>query len=457
MGRLFGTDGVRGVANTELTCELAMNLGRAAAVVLTEETHHRPQIIIGKDTRISSDMLEAAMVAGICSVGADALQLGVVPTPAVAFLVRKLGADAGVMISASHNPMEYNGIKIFSGSGYKLSDELEDRIEAIVLGQEALPAPKSGSALGRVIRPKAAVDDYVAHLRSTVDCRFDGLRVAVDCANGSASLTAPRLLEDLGGEFEIVSAHPDGLNINADCGSTHLEALCKTVREGGFDLGIAFDGDADRCLAVDETGAVVDGDKLIAVFAASLKKHEKLRGDAAVVTVMSNFGFFRFAEKFGIRVLTTRVGDRYVLEEMVNNGYVIGGEQSGHIIFLEHATTGDGELTALQLLAVMKRSGKKLSELAAVMESYPQVNLSVQTGAADREALLRSASVTETMERAKGALADDGRVVVRASGTEPLIRVMVEGKNEPMIQALGREIAGAVEAEMSRAAETAAG
>lgn len=457
MGRLFGTDGVRGVANTELTCELAMNLGRAAAVVLTEETHHRPQIIIGKDTRISSDMLEAAMVAGICSVGADALQLGVVPTPAVAFLVRKLGADAGVMISASHNPMEYNGIKIFSGSGYKLSDELEDRIEAIVLGQEALPAPKSGAALGRVIRPKAAVDDYIAHLRSTVDCRFDGLRVAVDCANGSASLTAPRLLEDMGGAFEIVSAHPDGLNINAGCGSTHLEALCKTVREGGFDLGIAFDGDADRCLAVDETGAVVDGDKLIAVFAASLKKHEKLRGDAAVVTVMSNFGFFRFAERFGIRVLTTRVGDRYVLEEMVNNGYVIGGEQSGHIIFLEHATTGDGELTAMQLLAVMKRSGKRLSELAAVMESYPQVNLSVQTGAADREALLHTASVTEAVERAKGALADDGRVVVRVSGTEPLIRVMVEGKNEPMIQTLGREIADAVEAEMSRASETAAG
>jgi phosphoglucosamine mutase len=449
MGRIFGTDGVRGIANTELTCELAMNLGRAAAMVLTEETHHRPQIIIGKDTRISSDMLEASMIAGICSVGADALVLGVVPTPAVAYLVRKLGADAGVMISASHNPVEYNGIKIFSGSGYKLSDTLEEKIENIVLDKAEEPPKKAGAGVGRVIKPKTAVKDYIEFLRSTIDGNFSGLRVAVDCAHGSASVIAPQLFSETDGEFEIMNAHPDGLNINSKCGSTHIDKLCQVVKDNGFDIGLAFDGDADRCLAVDEKGNIIDGDKLIAIFSASLKKHGKLKSNTAVVTVMSNFGFFRFAEKYGIDVVTTKVGDRYVLEEMVNGGYVIGGEQSGHIIFLDYATTGDGELSALQLLSILKRSGKKMSELAAVMDCYPQVMVNVGiSGSGSSDVILAAQDVKDAIEFAEGELADDGRVVVRASGTEPLIRVMVEGKSAKLIDKLAHDIADAIKSHL---------
>jgi phosphoglucosamine mutase len=448
MGRLFGTDGVRGIANTELSCELAMNLGRAAAIVLTEETHHRPKIIIGKDTRISSDMLEAAMVAGICSVGADALVLGFVPTPAVAYLVNQLGADAGVMISASHNPAEYNGIKIFSGNGYKLSDSLEEKIEKIVLDHEGDIPQKAGSGVGRVIKPKTAVEEYIKYLRSTVDCSFSGLRVAVDCANGSASITAPRLFKETDGEFEIINANPDGININDKCGSTNIERLCEVVRDNGCDIGVAFDGDADRCLAVDEKGNLIDGDKMIAIFAASLKKHNKLKSNTAVVTIMSNFGFFRFAEKYGINAVTTKVGDRYVLEEMMSGGYCIGGENSGHIIFLDHATTGDGELSALQLLAILKRSGKKASQLAAIMDSYPQVMVNVGVSGQDSAVILAAQDVKEAIELAEGELADDGRVVVRASGTEPLIRVMVEGKSQPVIDKLAGDIADAIKSHL---------
>ena len=448
MGRLFGTDGVRGIANTELNCELAMNLGRAAAMVLTEEKHHRPQIIIGKDTRISSDMLEASMVAGICSVGADALVLGVVPTPAVAYLVKKLGADAGVMISASHNPVEYNGIKIFNSSGYKLSDDLEEKIEKIVLDKSEEWPKKSGAGVGRVIKPKTAVADYINFLKSTVDCKFSGLRVAIDCANGSASAIAPILFEETDGEFEIMNAHPDGLNINCKCGSTNIETLSQFVKDNGCDIGIAFDGDADRCLAVDEKGNLIDGDKLIAIFAASMKKHDKLKSNTAVVTVMSNFGFFRFAEQYGIDVVTTKVGDRYVLDEMARGGYVIGGEQSGHIIFLDYATTGDGELSALQLLAILKRSGKKASQLASVMECYPQVMINVGASIGDKDAILAAQDVKDAIKFAEGELADDGRVVVRISGTEPLIRVMVEGKSSTVINKLASDIADAIKSHL---------
>lgn len=444
MGKLFGTDGVRGIANTELNCELAMNLGRAAAMVLNEETHHRAKIIIGKDTRISSDMLESALVAGICSVGADALVLGVVPTPAVAFLVRKLGADAGVMISASHNPVEYNGIKMFNSNGYKLSDSIEEKIEAIVLDKAEVPPVKTGAGVGRVIKSHKAVDEYIQHLKSTINLNFSGLRVAVDCANGSASAIAPKLFEETDGEFEIISAKPDGLNINDKCGSTHIERLCEVVRDNGFDIGIAFDGDADRCLAVDEKGNIIDGDKLIAIFATSLKKRGKLKSNTAVVTVLSNFGFFRFAEKNGISASKTKVGDRYVLEEMVNGGYVIGGEQSGHIIFLDYATTGDGELTALQLLAILKRTGKKASELAQIMECYPQVMLNVKLKKANKDKILESEDVLKKVKEAEGILADDGRVIVRASGTEPLIRVMVEGKNHDEILKIAQGIADVI-------------
>lgn len=448
MGRLFGTDGVRGVANTELNCELAMNLGRAAALVLTEETHHRPRIIIGKDTRISSDMLEAAMAAGICSVGADALVLGFVPTPAVAYLVRKMGADAGVMISASHNPMEYNGIKIFNGNGYKLSDKLEEKIEAIVIDKTQTVPIKAGAGVGKVIKSESAVNDYIEHLKSTVDTDLTGLMVAVDCANGSSSATARRVFEGTGAKFYFMSENPDGVNINKNCGSTHLEQLQKFVKENGYDIGVAFDGDADRCLAVDERGKIIDGDKLIAICASSLKEQGRLKSDTAVVTVMSNFGFFKFAKENGIKAEKTKVGDRYVLEKMMDGGFVIGGEQSGHIIFLDYATTGDGELTAMQLLSILKKSGKKASELAKVMECYPQVLVNVKISSGDKNAILAAQDVKDAIAKAGSELADDGRVVVRASGTEPLIRVMVEGKHLEVIQKLADDIADVVKSHL---------
>lgn len=449
MGRLFGTDGVRGVANTELNCELAMNLGRAAALVLTEETHHRPRILIGKDTRISSDMLEAAMTAGICSVGADALVLGFVPTPAVAYLVRNMGADAGIMISASHNPMEYNGIKIFNGSGYKLSDKLEEKIEAIVIDKSKAVPIKAGAGVGRVIKSESAVEDYIEHLKATSNTDLTGLMVAVDCANGSSSATARRVFEETGAKFYFMSEEPDGVNINKDCGSTHLEKLREFMKNNSdYDIGVAFDGDADRCLAVDENGEIIDGDKLIAIFAESLKEQGRLKSDTAVVTVMSNFGFFKFAEENGIKAAKTKVGDRYVLEKMMDGGFVIGGEQSGHIIFLDYASTGDGELTALQLLSILKKSGKKASELAKVMECYPQVMVNVKVSSGDKNSILALQDVKDAIAKAASEIADDGRIVVRASGTEPLIRVMVEGKNLESIQRLADGVAAVVKSHL---------
>lgn len=449
MGRLFGTDGARGVANRELSCELAMQIGRAAAMVLTEVTHRRPQILIGKDTRISSDMLEAALVAGICSVGADAVRLGVVPTPAVAYLVTKYHADAGVMISASHNPVEYNGIKIFSGEGYKLSDALEEKIEAIVLDHAEQPPVKEGPDVGRVKEAPDAIGDYISHLVSTVGGRFSGggskmPRIAVDCANGSASATAPLLFERLGAKCEIVCAAPDGTNINDGCGSTHIRYLSRYVKEHGCDLGVAFDGDADRCLAVDENGEVINGDKLLAIFALAMSKKGTLAHDTAVVTVLSNIGFHRFAEKNGLHVATTKVGDRYVLEQMIEKGYVLGGEQSGHIIFLDYATTGDGQLTAVQLIEVLCGAGGKASDLAKVMESYPQVEVDIRVSAEGKDRLVGDTVIAGAVKRTQDAMAGEGRVVVRPSGTEPLIRVMVEGRSKPEIEKIADEIAGLI-------------
>lgn len=445
MSRLFGTDGVRGIANRELTCELAMQLGRAAAMVLTEATRHRPHVVIGMDTRISSEMLAAALTAGLCSVGADVVRLGVVPTPAVAYLVKKYEADAGVMISASHNPVEYNGIKIFNAEGYKLSDRLEEQIEAIVLDGAKEPPVPTGGQVGRVTAAKEAVRDYIAHVAGTVVEPLSGLRIAVDCANGSASATAPLLFARLGAECDIIHSNPDGTNINDSCGSTHIDSLRKFVTENDCDIGVAFDGDADRCLAVDETGEVLDGDKLIAIFAQEMHRTGTLPHETAVVTILSNMGFFRFAERSGIHVATTTVGDRYVLEEMRRNGYAIGGEQSGHIIFLHHATTGDGELTAVQLLAILHGSGKKASELGRVMETYPQVMVNVKVLSPSRAALLDDARVKESVEAARRELADDGRVLLRPSGTEPLIRVMVEGRDTAEIHRLADAIAHTVE------------
>ncbi len=444
MGRLFGTDGARGIANKEITCELAMKIGRAAAMVLIDDEHKRPKVLIGTDTRISSDMLKASISAGLCSVGADVLVLGVVPTPAVAYLVKEYGYDAGIMLSASHNPCEYNGIKIFKSDGYKLADEIEEKIESIILDETAIPPIKIGCDVGRIKRSNTAIDDYINHILNTSEYRYNDLNIALDCANGSASATAQKLFESLGAKCHIISAQPDGLNINEKCGSTHVESLQEFVKENKCDVGFAFDGDADRLIAVDENGDVVDGDKIIAICAKDMKETGKLKDDTAVVTVMSNMGFFKFAQENGIECKKTKVGDRYVLEEMQKQGYTIGGEQSGHVIFLEHSTTGDGQLTAVQLLRAMKRTDKKLSELASCMDVFPQVLINVKVSKFGKVRFEDDEDIKIAIKKAEQELGEDGRVLVRVSGTEPLVRVMLEGKDLKQIDTLGREIAQVV-------------
>ena len=445
MGRLFGTDGVRGIANTELTCELSMQIGRAAAMVLSKNLNGRkPKVLIGMDTRASSQMLESAITAGLCSVGADVLQLGVVPTPAVAFLVRKYSCDAGVMISASHNPCEYNGIKIFQSNGYKLPDALENEIEEIILDNVTeIPTPIGGE-VGRVKKSENAVADYIEHLLSTTNMSFKGYKIALDCANGSSSVSAEKVFTRLGADVVVISAEPDGVNINANCGSTHLENLQKCVAENKCDLGFAFDGDADRMLAVDHTGEIVDGDKCIAVCAKHMKQLGKLEKDTAVVTVMSNMGFFKFCLENDIKCEKTKVGDRYVLENMVDNGYSIGGEQSGHIIFLAFATTGDGQLSAIQLLSVLKDTGKTLKELADEMEVYPQVLINVRVSNFGKAQFPKDKEVQNAIKQVEEELGNNGRILVRLSGTEPLVRIMLEGKDLDKINELGESVAQVV-------------
>lgn len=440
MGRLFGTDGVRGVANSELTPELAMNIGRSAARALING-EHRPKVLIGKDTRISSDMLECALAAGLCSVGADVLTLGVVPTPAVAYLVKKYNYDAGIMISASHNPCEFNGIKIFQGTGYKLPDEIEEKIEAMILDPSDEYEIKTAGEVGKVTVAENAVKDYISHLKNAAEEDFSGMKIAFDCANGSSSVTAPELFSSLGIDAVLNSYEPDGININKNCGSTHMEALQKSVKSNGCELGFAFDGDADRMLAVDGEGNVVDGDKIIAICAKYMKCKGELKGNTAVVTVMSNMGFFKFCEKNGISCEKTKVGDRYVLENMLKNGYNIGGEQSGHIIFTDFATTGDGELSAIKLLNVIKNTGKSLKELAAEMEVYPQILVNVRVTPEGKSAYAADEIIAKRISDAEKQLGDEGRVLVRFSGTEPLIRVMLEGKNKQQIDELAYGIA----------------
>ena len=445
MARLFGTDGARGIANTEISCELAMKIGRATAMVLSEgKEGKRLRILIGTDTRKSADMLSGAISAGFCSVGCDVLFAGVVPTPAVAFLVKEYSCDAGVMISASHNTCEYNGIKIFRENGYKLPDETEEKIEAIILDEIIPLTLKVGGEVGSVIRCDNALKDYISHIKSVSATSFKGMRIAVDCANGSASVTAEELFTGLGAECRVLNREPDGVNINDGCGSTHIEMLQDYVRKNSFDLGFAFDGDADRLLCVDSEGSLVDGDKIIAVCARALKEQGRLRCDTAVVTVMSNMGLFRYLEQNNIRCEKTKVGDRYVLERMLEKGYVIGGEQSGHIIFLDYATTGDGQLTAVQLLNVIKMTGRSLKELADEIEIYPQVMKNVRVSSLGKLRLDDDAQVWLAVERAEKELGNEGRVLVRASGTEPLVRVMLEGKNSEQIERLAELIAGVV-------------
>lgn len=445
MGKYFGTDGVRGVAGADLTCELAMKLGRGAAAVLTGSTGHRPRILIGKDTRQSGDMLEAALTAGLCSVGADVESLGVLPTPAVAYLVRKYGADAGVVISASHNPMEFNGIKIFAGTGYKLPDEVENQIEEHIDNDCKNIQLMTGEKVGRVSYREDGLQDYVDHLYESIGGDLTGLRICIDCANGAAAQVAQKLFPRMGADCTFVGIEPDGANINKDVGSTHLDNLEKAVVEGGFDCGIAFDGDADRCLACDEKGQEIDGDKIIALLAMAMQKEGTLKGDTAVVTVMSNLGFIKCLEAQGIRTEKTAVGDRYVLENMRENGYTLGGEQSGHVILLQHATTGDGELTAGKLLKLLAGSGKKMSELNSIYAQYPQVLVNVTANAAQKAFYKEDEVIAGFIENEQQKLMGMGRVLVRVSGTEPKIRVMVEGKDLDAIHACAERIVKKIE------------
>lgn len=433
MGRLFGTDGIRGVVNENLNADLAFEVGCAAAKVLAQDTcKKKPLVAIGKDTRISSDLLEGALIAGLCSAGADVLHLGVIPTPAVAFLTVANKADAGIVISASHNPFEHNGIKIFNGQGFKLSDALENKIEDIVLFNEK-PDLCKGADIGRVTYlDQQGVDAYIEHLVSTVDSDLAGMRILVDCANGAASATAGRLFDRFPKlQSDIINADPNGVNINKDCGSTHIDHLAAMVTAGKYDMGIAYDGDADRCLAVDDRGELIDGDQVLAICGSDLNEKGELTGKTLVATVMSNLGFRIFAKEHGFCLLCTDVGDRNVLEEMEKGGFVLGGEQSGHTIFRQFATTGDGELTSLQLLNVVYKSGKRASELASMCARYPQVLLNVTVNSKEKkEEIMASQALKDAIALAEADLADTGRVLVRPSGTEPLVRVMIEAKEE---------------------------
>ena len=441
MGRMFGTDGVRGVAGEELTIELATKLGQAGAYVLTKETSHKPTIIVGCDTRISGGMLASALMAGICSVGANAIFAGVLPTPAIAYLTRKHKVDAGVVISASHNPMEFNGIKFFNGEGYKLSDELEDEIEALISNNmEGIQLP-TGSAIGKIKYRFDLAREYVDFMKKTVPVDLSGMKIVIDCAEGASYKTSVDTLTELGADLVAIHTEPDGTNINANCGSTHMEELKARVVYEKANLGLAFDGDADRMLAVDENGKLVDGDEIMAICANYMKSKGTLKKNTVVVTVMTNLGFTLMGKKQGINIETTKVGDRYVLENMKANGYNIGGEQSGHVIFLDDNTTGDGLLSALHLLEVMISTGKKLSELASVMEVLPQALVNAKVPNHKKDSFMEYPEIASAVKELEEKFAGEGRVLIRPSGTEPLVRVMIEGKDQKQIDEEANKLA----------------
>ncbi|OON97689.1 MAG: phosphoglucosamine mutase [Epulopiscium sp. Nele67-Bin005] len=449
MAKLFGTDGVRGVANSELTGQLAFQLGQAGAYVLTKEKHKQPKILVARDTRISGEMLESALVSGICSMGAKAICIGVVPTPAVAYLIRELGADAGVMISASHNPVEFNGIKFFNSEGYKLRDELEEEIEAIVKnGGKDLQLP-IGEEIGTWEIRENVIDKYVDYICDTIPSDLKGLKVLVDCANGAAYKVAPLVLKKLGAEIEVIHHKPNGININKKCGSTHMGDLKRQVVGRKMSVGIAFDGDADRCLAVDEVGAMIDGDQILSIVGLDMKYDDKLNDDTIVATVMSNLGFGIMSKEYGLNLEYTKVGDRYVLEHMLEKGYNLGGEQSGHVIFLDYNTTGDGLLTAVQLLYVMKKTGKSLSELASVMQIYPQVLVNAKVSNSKKYAYAEDRTIQEAIDDLEKMFEGKGRVLIRPSGTEPLVRVMIEGKDQQIIEAEAKKLANLIESRLA--------
>ncbi len=448
MGRLFGTDGVRGIANEKLSCELAFKLGQAGAYVLTSSVH-KARILIGRDTRISGDMLESALVAGICSVGAEAVVAGVIPTSGVAFLTRDYGADAGIVISASHNAAEYNGIKFFSADGKKLPDEIEDRIEAIILDGSETMEHKTGVNVGRRVGALNALAEYKEFLLGATDTNLRGLKIVLDCAHGAASVVGPRAFQELGATVVPYYNTPDGTNINDNCGSTHPQKLTQLVTELGADMGFAFDGDADRLIAVDEHGVVVDGDQIMAICAIDLKKRGMLKKDTLVCTVMSNLGLDIAMEQQGIRTVKTKVGDRYVLEEMLRSGYSLGGEQSGHIIFLDQTPTGDGILSGIQLASVVMRSGRPLSRLAGKISILPQVLVNARVKDEYKDHILEDEQVKARMQALESQFHGKGRVLIRPSGTEPLVRVMIEGQNKQEIERQAVEMAALIESRLA--------
>lgn len=441
MARLFGTDGVRGVANDELTPLLAMQLGQAGAYVLSKENEHKPTIMVGCDTRISGDMLANALMAGACSVGANVVYVGVVPTPAVAYLTRKYKVDAGVVISASHNPVEFNGIKFFDGNGYKLPDSLEDEIEALIKSDMREIKFPIGSSVGKVKYRTDAREEYINHAIRAVNVNLSGIKIVVDCAEGASHYTSVEALKELGAEVVAIHNNPDGTNINANCGSTHMEELKARVVYEKARVGLAFDGDADRLLAVDENGEVVDGDQIMAIVGTHMKQQGKLKKDTIVATVMSNLGFFIMGEKNKLHMEQTKVGDRYVLERMREIGASLGGEQSGHVIFLDENTTGDGLLSALHLLQVMVETEKPLSELKKVMEVLPQALVNAKVPNHKKENYMDYPEIAEAIAALEKEFAGEGRVLIRPSGTEPLVRVMIEGKNQTKIEAEAKKLA----------------
>ena len=444
MPRLFGTDGVRGKANSELTPELAYKLGRAATIYFGKESKSTPTVLIGRDTRVSGEMLEAALIAGICSAGGRAIAAGVIPTPAVAYLARKFETKAGIVISASHNPFYDNGIKFFGGDGYKLPDAVEDEIEAIVHAIENnddFPRP-TDEKLCHVEYRHNLLEDYINFVLQTTDQRLDGMKIVLDCANGAAYEAMPEILQRLGAEVIAFGTNPNGININDNCGSTHIENLRQVVVDNHADIGIAHDGDADRCLCVDDEGHIIDGDHILVICATEMMKADKLPQNTVVTTVMANIGFRQAIQNLGGKFEVTKVGDRYVLENMLKNGYTLGGEQSGHIIFTEHSTTGDGLITALQVLSAIKRTGKKSSELNKLMTTYPQVLLNVRV---KDKSTWESEAVREAIKVAEAELGDNGRVLVRASGTEPLVRVMAEGPNQEQLETICRNVVSVIE------------
>ena len=445
MGRLFGTDGVRGLANEELTPLLAMQLGQAGAYVLTKEKEHKPTLMVGCDTRISGDMLANALMAGACSVGANCIFVGVMPTPAVAYLTKKYKVDAGVVISASHNPMEFNGIKFFDGDGYKLPDALEDEIEALIKsGMQGVKFP-TGAGVGKVKYRTDAREEYINHSITSVGVDLQGMKIVVDCAEGASYYTSVEALKELGANVVAIHTNPDGVNINANCGSTHMEELQARVVAEKAQVGLAFDGDADRLLAVDENGKMVDGDQIMAIVGNHMRKQGKLKNEVIVATVMSNLGFFLMAEKQGIKVEQTKVGDRYVLERMKEIGASLGGEQSGHVIFLDENTTGDGLLSALHLLQVMVETGQKLSELATIMEVMPQALVNAKVANHKKDHYMEYPEIAKAIQEITDKFAGEGRVLIRPSGTEPMVRVMIEGKDQAQIQKEAQDLANLIQ------------